>query len=192
MERDLLEQKIQQCQMGSADAFAWMLEEYGTRLYGYFFRTTGSSGAADDLVQELFVRLLEKIGEYRHEGRFEHWLFRIAANLTRDYFRRQKKTPVFFSVLEKNNKDSSWPEGLAGNEQETESPLERQEQMDQLQDALKQLSDLDREIILARHYGQLSFDQLAQQFQMPIGTVLSKVHRGLKILRRILTENEKE
>lgn len=192
MERDLLEQKIQQCQMGSADAFAWMLEEYGPRLYGYFFRTTGSSGVADDLVQELFVRLLEKIGEYRHEGRFEHWLFRIAANLTRDYFRRQKKTPVFFSVLEKNNKDSSWPEGLAGNEKETESPLERQEQMDQLQDALKQLSDLDREIILARHYSQLSFDQLAQQFQMPIGTVLSKVHRGLKILRRILTENEKE
>lgn len=192
MERDLLDQKIKLCQMGSADAFAWMLEVYGPRLYGYFFRTTGSSGTADDLVQELFVRLLEKIGEYRHEGRFEHWLFRIAANLTRDYFRRQKKTPVFFSVLEKNNKDSSWPEGLAGNEQETESPLERQEQMDQLQDALKQLSDLDRQIILARHYGQLSFDQLARQFQMPIGTVLSKVHRGLKILRRILTENEKE
>lgn len=178
--------------MGRPDAFAWLLEEYGARLYGYFFRTTGSAGVADDLVQELFVRLLEKIGEYRHDGLFEHWLFRIAANLMRDHFRRQKKGPMLFSVLEKNNKDSSWPEGLAGKEQETESPLERQEQMDQLQDALKQLSDLDREIILARHYGQLSFDQLARQFQMPIGTVLSKVHRGLKMLRRILTENEKE
>jgi len=192
MERDLLEQKIKLCQMGSADAFAWMLEEYGPRLYGYFFRTTGSPGAADDLVQELFVRLLEKIREYRHEGRFEHWLFRIAANLTRDYFRRQKKTPVFFSVLEKAKENSQWPEELAGSESGTESPMERQEQMDLLQKALQQLSDLDRQIILARHYSQLSFDQLAQQFQMPIGTVLSKVHRGLKLLRRILTENEKK
>ena len=106
--------------------------------------------------------------------------------------RRQKKTPVFFSVLEKAKENSQWPEELAGTESGTETPMERQEQMDLLQKALQQLSDLDRQIILARHYSQLSFDQLARQFQMPIGTVLSKVHRGLKLLRRILTENEKK
>jgi RNA polymerase sigma-70 factor (ECF subfamily) len=192
MRESSLEKKLRLCQKGDPAAFAWLLEEYGSRLYGYFFRSTGSRHSSDDLLQELFVRLFEKMGEYRHEGRFEHWLFRIAANLVRDRFRREKRNATEFSFYEKAEDDTNLADAIPAKESGVESRLEHLEQMDQLQRALQELPELDRELILARHYGGLSFNELADQFGMPVGTALSKVHRALKVLKRILTENERE
>ncbi|MFC1783177.1 RNA polymerase sigma factor, partial [Planctomycetota bacterium] len=64
------------------------------------------------------------------------------------------------------------------------------EQVDQLQEALLQIPNMEREIIILRHYGQLSFKEIAEHYQMPIGTALAKVYRGLKHLRKIMTENK--
>ena len=64
------------------------------------------------------------------------------------------------------------------------------EQRDKLQQALKQLPDLDREMIMLRHYSQMSFKEIAEQFNVPLGTALAKVHRGLKQLKQKLSENE--
>ena len=192
MRESVLEKNLQLCQKGDPDAFAWLLEQYGSRLYGYFLRATGSRNHSEDLLQEVFVRLLEKIGDYSHKGRFEHWLFRIAANLVRDRYRREKHEPGQFSSYEKPDDNSSLAEAIPAAVSGVESRLEHQEQMDQLQRALQELPEMDRELILARHYGGLSFNELAEQYGMPIGTALSKVHRGLKLLKRILTENERE
>ena len=185
---DILSRQIERCQEGDRKALVWLLEEYGPKLWPYFLRACWMEADAEDLLQELFVKLLENIKGYRHEGKFEHWLFRIAANLVRDRARRAKSNRPAQAkqyILENNPQAFE----LVSKERDPSQDLLQAEQIDQLREALVQLPAIDREIILLRHYGGMSFKELADQFEMPIGTVLAKVHRGLKRLHKVMTEH---
>ena len=85
-------QAIRQCQRGEPAGFELLAQLFGPRLYRYFLRLTGSPADADDLLQDMFVRLMQKMKTYRHQDRFERWLFTVAANLGRDHFRRAGRT----------------------------------------------------------------------------------------------------
>ena len=185
-----LTEKIRLCQQGQADAFTWLLREYGPRLYGYFARMSGSTAEAEDLLQEMFLKLLQRIQGYRHEGRFEPWLFRIAANMIRDRGRKlQRQSRALATGLEPGNPLHN----AADPSDETTdpgSPLELTEDLGRMQEALQELPELDREIILLRFYSGISFKDIAEQLQIPLGTAIAQVHRGLKKLKRIMTDNE--
>ena len=186
----MLAEIIKNCQKGNSEAFAWLLGEYGPRLYSYFYRTTGSPSEAEDMLQDLFVRLLQKIHAYKHQGKFEHWLFRVAGNMARDRNRKLSHKPREVSMqagLQKSNSPESW---LASQKQGPAEQAQHSEQAGMLQNALAQLSEVDRQIIMLRHYSNMSFNEIAQTMQMPIGTVLSKVHRGLKRLKKIMEQQQ--
>ena len=187
MEQDLLGEQIAKCQQGDPEAFAWLSEEYGPRLYRYFLRMKGSAADAEDLLQELFVKLIEKIGHYKHEGRFEGWLFCVAANMVRDEARRRARRGEAISIQDER---AGLQDILASDEATADQKLQQSEQLDRLQRALEQLPETDREIVMLRHYGQMSFKEIAEQFQIPIGTALAKVHRSLKRLQQIMVEDE--
>src|SRR5258706_5019918 len=91
MDGERLTEAIRGAQGGDPAAALWIVEQFGNRVFGFFYRTTGSRTDAEDLMQEVFVRFVRMIGSYHHDGRFEAWLFRIAANLGRDRARRGKK-----------------------------------------------------------------------------------------------------
>ena len=182
-QQNQLDNQLRLCQRGQPQGFQWLLQQYGPRLRAYFLRVSGSSPDADDLLQDMFVKLIENIKDYKHRGRFESWLFKIAANLARDRVRR----------LVRNGPNTPDP-SVAGHEyviadQELPDQLaQKAEQHDRLRQAVAQLPLPDREIVLLRHYGQLSFKELAAHFKMPIGTVLNKVHRSLKQLKVMLEQ----
>ena len=187
MQNDTLARQIRACQQGQNESFVWLLEQFGPRLYRYFLRLTGSANDAEDLVQELFVRLLKNIKGYRHESKFEHWLFRIAANLARDRARKLARRGREVSLHV--HQDGDQPvEFLQTDEKNPQQQMEDSQQRDRLRQALTQLPELDREMILLRHYGQLSFKELAKHFNVPLGTALAKVHRGLKQLKKIMSK----
>ncbi len=186
--KDLLSGIIKNCQKGDSEAFAWLLKEYGPRLYSYFYRTTGSPSEAEDLLQDLFVKLLQKIHAYNHQGKFEHWLFTVAGNMARDRGRKLTRKPKEVSMqagAKKSNGPENW---LASPKKGPAEQAQQNEQVTMLQRALLQLSEVDRQVIMLRHYGNLSFSEIAQIMDMPVGTVLSKVHRGLKRLKKIMEQ----
>ena len=182
MDDNRLNQAIHQCQQGEPAGFEHLAQVFGPRLYRYFLRLTGSPADADDLLQDLFVRLMEKMNTYRHKDRFERWLFTVAANLGRDHFRRIGRSGAVSL--------DSGADGLADDQPGPTGHAVNAELHDRLQGAMTQLSAVDREIMVLRHYGGLSFKELADHFQMPIGTVLAKVHRGLKRLQEILKDHD--
>jgi RNA polymerase sigma-70 factor (ECF subfamily) len=169
-----LAQIITGCRRGDSESFSQLVDMYSGRCYGYFYRLTGNREVSDDLLSELFVKLVEKIKSY-HGGSFENWLFRIASNLFYDYLRvkqREKKLLAF----EKQ-------------QLELEKPPARQydnERLDKLQVQLDNLDVDTKELIMLRFYSQLSFKEIAQMRSEPIGTTLSKMHRGLKKLRKLM------
>ena len=91
MEPSGLDELLQRARLHDPDALAELVDLYSPRLFGLLFRLTGMREVAEDLLQETFLRVVRVIGQYEHVGKFEAWLFRIAANLGRDRARQVKR-----------------------------------------------------------------------------------------------------
>ncbi|MHC4739761.1 MAG: RNA polymerase sigma factor [Planctomycetota bacterium] len=170
-----LAQIITGCKDGDCESFSQIVDMYSGRFYGYFYRLTGNREVSDDLLSELFVKLVEKIKSY-HGGSFENWLFRIGSNLFYDYLRVKQREKKLLAYQQQH-------------QLELEKPPARQydnERIDKLQAQLGKLDVDTRELIMLRFYSQLSFKEIAQMRSEPIGTTLSKMHRGLNKLRKLM------
>ncbi len=174
MANDDLARIIIGCKDGNAECFSRVVDIYASRCYGYFYRLTGNTDTSDELLSELFVKLVEKIGSYKG-GSFESWLFKIAANIFHDHLRskqRQKK------LLEAHQEQLSV--------EIIEAVRSDGEQIDKLQIQLRRLDEDTRELIMLRFYSQLSFKEIAKMRSEPIGTTLAKTHRAIKKLRELM------
>lgn len=164
---------------GQPDAIEQLVDLYAPRLYGLLYRMTGSPADAEDLLQEAFIKMLRALPAYREDGRFEPWLFSIAANLARDWLRRQSRMAVAAAAGSQND-----PETAAVSDQPAvEHRLLATEDADQLQQALADLSPAEREVLTLRFFSDLPFKEIAALLKVPLGTALARAHRALKHLR---------
>ena len=175
---------IAQAQRGDAAALEALVDRYGHRLFGFFYRLAGHRNDAEDLTQEVFVRVVRMVAAYKDDGRFEAWLFRIAANLARDRIRRSRRMPP--RLLTDSDDSAEDPLLDVAHDASPAEPLERAEDVDRLNAALEQLPDAEREIIMLRHFSQLSFKEIADMLGLPLGTALARSHRGLLRLRGLM------
>jgi RNA polymerase sigma-70 factor (ECF subfamily) len=175
---------------GAEKAYEELLAAYGPRLYGYFFRATGSHHDAEDLLGELMLRLVRSLPGYDDRGRFEPWLFSIAANLVRDRIRRVRTSLPATSLEAEGSGGATLAETLGAEQEAVEASLVRDEQSEILADALEKIDERSRQLLLLRHFGQLSFREIAEIFNCPIGTVLARVHRALKALRAAFEQDD--
>jgi RNA polymerase sigma-70 factor (ECF subfamily) len=171
---DDLARIIDGCKAGSADNFARLVDIYSGRIYGYFYRLTGNSELSDELLSELFFKLVGKIGSYKG-GSFDSWVFKIAANIFNDYLRSKQRRKKLHEARREQLQ-----------EQITEPKRSEDERIDKLQIQLAKLNDETRELIMLRFYSQLSLKEMAIIRREPIGTTLSKLHRGIKRLRELM------
>jgi len=175
-ESDDLVQIINGCKAGEAGSFETLVDIYGRRCYGYFYRLTGNREISDDLLSELFVKLVAKIGSFKG-GSFEGWLFKTASNVFYDYLRDKQRQRKLLEAQKRQVISK-----LA------ETKQSEDERIDKLQIQLEKLDAETRELIMLRFYSQLRFKEIAAMRGEPIGTTLSKVHRGLKKLRELMEQ----
>ncbi len=162
------------CKAGDGASFSELVDLYARRCYGYFYRLSADRTLSDDLLSELFVKLVEKIGSYKG-GAFESWLFTVASNIFYDHLRNRQRQN---KLLEAHRADL-----------ELEQLYRRPDDgdiSDKLQTQLARLDEDTRQLIVLRFYSQMSFRELADLRSEPIGTTLSKLHRGLKKLRQMM------
>jgi len=191
MDEQALASLIRRAQKRDPAAFEALVDAYARRLYGFLYRLTGSRDDADDLLQETFLRVVRTIEGYCHDGRFEAWLFRIAMNLARDRLRRVRRAPgPGVPDSRAGSASQRQPAGIETVPDEHEAApharIELADEIDRLQRALDQLSPAEREVIMLRHFSGLSFKQIAELLDTPIGTALARAHRGLQRLRDLM------
>ncbi len=172
--RENLDRIIVGCKSGNAESFSQLIDMYAGRCYGYFYRLTGDRTVSDDLLSELFVKLVEKIGSFKG-GSFEGWLFKVVSNIFHDYLRAKHRQSRFLET-QKGRLQSQVSEPAHCDDGA----------IDKLQLQLNKLDADTREVIMLRYYSQASFREIAQMRSELIGTTLSKVHRGLKKLRELM------
>jgi RNA polymerase sigma-70 factor, ECF subfamily len=151
--------------------------EYGRFLYTVAFRLTGNPDEAEDLVQDVLLRVRRGLDSYV-PGSMEGWLSRITTNAFLDDVRRRRRRPV-----EAMPDD---PERVLAGAPSADEALERSQLPDDVQDALRELPDDFRAAVVLCDVVGFSYDEIADSLGVPIGTVRSRIHRGRSMLKEKL------
>jgi RNA polymerase sigma-70 factor (ECF subfamily) len=178
---------LQRCLSGENSAWEDLLRAYTRRIYNLCYRFTGAAEEAEDLTQEVFIKVFQTLRSFdAAQGSFSTWLHRVARNHLVDHYRRTKKDRITDSIeddLETFHEKPSPGAGPTGH-------LEARERKELLQRALDRLSPDLREAVVLRDLHDLDYLEIAQVLGVPQGTVKSRINRGRLELARVLKRME--
>ncbi|NVJ47080.1 MAG: sigma-70 family RNA polymerase sigma factor [Cytophagia bacterium] len=174
-------QLISQYKNGNEEAFATLVNRHKKKIYTTIYMIVKDQYLAEDLMQEVFVKVVKtvKSGRYNEEGKFLPWVSRIAHNLAIDNFRKAKRYPTI--VMEDG---SSVFNTLEFSEDSIESRQIKEDTHALLRDLIKDLPDAQREVLMMRHYMQMSFQEIADTTGVSINTALGRMRYALINLRK--------
>jgi RNA polymerase sigma-70 factor, ECF subfamily len=170
-------------QNGDSTAFDEIVKRYRNPLFNFVVRLLGDSFYSEDIVQETFVRVYRNKHRYHQVAKFSTWIYTIASNLAKTELRR-RKVRNFFSISSKGNEEKDYDivDGSADVEKDVEGSI-RTEMI------LKEIDKLPfhfREAVLLRDVQDLSYEEISQILDVPLGTVKSRVNRGRSRLQQKL------
>jgi RNA polymerase sigma-70 factor (ECF subfamily) len=180
--RVAVESDVARLRKGDPEALGALLERYQNRLYRYLLRMVRDPATADDLFQQTWLRVAEKVRQYDARRGFEPWLFRVARNLAIDYLRRYRPESL----------DEPLPSGESREEyiaSPGESALDRvlqEERAARLAEAMQLLSAMYREVLTLRFEEEMKLEEIAEVLEAPLSTVKTRLRRALEDLRRKL------
>ena len=172
---------------GEEALFAQLLQRYQGRLVNYLNRMLRNEEDAHDLAQEVFIKIYGALDRFDPRYRFSTWLFRVAQNAAIDKIRKRRLKLV--SLTRSSNDDGDGGEWeLPGDEPTPYRSVRNVERGLAIQRAIEDLPGEYKELISLRHYGELSYDDIAQLKEMPLGTVKNKLFRGRQMLKEKLSD----
>jgi len=169
---------------GDASAFEEIVRQYEKKIYTYALRMSGSREDAYDLSQEIFLRTYKSLPFFKKEARFSTWLYRIAANVCIDFFRKQKK--VEQTPLIEEDENGQTEREIPDRRFDPETELEKRQLRESLEKALECLSEPHRQMIVMRDINGLSYAEIAETLELEEGTVKSRIARARDSMRRLL------
>ncbi|PWJ56946.1 RNA polymerase sigma-70 factor (ECF subfamily) [Dyadobacter jejuensis] len=166
---------------GNEKAFEKLVQRHKSRIYTTIYLIVKDQYVAEDLLQDTFIKAVDTIksGRYNDEGKFLPWIIRIAHNLAIDYFRRDKRYP---NVVFEDG--SSVFNTLDFSEDSVESIQIRQETHEQLREMIQKLPDVQKQVLIMRHYEDMSFQEIADATGVSINTALGRMRYALINLRK--------
>jgi RNA polymerase sigma factor (sigma-70 family) len=165
------EELMAQVRSGVGEMLGLLFERYQTPLFNFYLKLTGDRGTSEDLVQEVFFRILKYRQSYRVETPFRAWMYQIARNARLDFLRRQRP-------------ETSWEPELSPAVAPTDTAQQSQETA-LLHRALLRLPEEKREILVLSRFQDLKYEEIAKLLDCETGTVKTRVHRALQELREI-------
>src|SRR5262245_42762467 len=152
-----------------------LFDRHSRSLFDFFSRLTGDRIVSDDLVQEVFFRILKHRKTFRGEGKFTVWMYHIARNARVDHFRKRHAE---FALPQEHDE-------IAGNSPFPSHEVQKRQEAATLQRALFLLSEDKREVLVLSRYQEKKYEEIAELLGCEVGTIKSRLHRALKELRDI-------
>jgi RNA polymerase sigma-70 factor (ECF subfamily) len=184
-ERELDLQLIQRIQNGEQQAFTLLVRKYQTRVANILTRYVRSSGDIPDVSQEVFIKVYKSLPNFRGDSAFYTWLFRITVNTAKNYLTSQSRRPPA-SDIDAEEADSYDGSGALKDEDNPESILHSQEVKHVILQVIGDLPDELKSAITLRELEGLSYDEIAQIENCPIGTVRSRIFRAREAIDKQL------
>lgn len=172
---------------GDPQAFSTLVHRYKDRIYTSIYLLVKDKYLAEDIFQDSFIRIIDTLqsGKYSDEGKFLPWAMRIAHNLCVDHFRKVKRTPVI-----KTSDDRDIFDVLNFSEPGADHRMMQRQTHERVRKILELLSEDQREVIIMRHYADLSFKEIATLTNCSINTALGRMRYGLINLRKMVVEKQ--
>lgn len=172
---------------GEQELFRDLVQRYQGRLVNYLYRLLRSTQEAEDLAQEVFFKVYKALDRYDPKYKFSTWLFRVAQNAAIDQIRKRRLQLVSMDRQGSGNDDlGTWE--FPSSDPSPYGDLRNRERGEAIQVAIDGLPWDYRELIVLRHYGELSYDEIAKLKDMPLGTVKNKLFRGRQMMKENLQD----
>ncbi|CAN5277874.1 sigma-70 family RNA polymerase sigma factor [soil metagenome] len=177
---------VRRARAGDGTAWEDIVSNYSRRIFNLAYRFTSSVDAAEDLTQDVFVRIYKTLDQYdTKQGDLSNWLMRLARNLIIDDYRHRQRNPQ--NTMADAVDDHSYHLRAAGTSAHKE--IERKELASQVQEGIDKLPDDLRTCVILRDIEELTYQEIVDVLQIPEGTVKSRINRGrielAKVLRRL-------
>lgn len=174
---------VKRCLEGDNSAWEELLRIHARKVYNLCYRFTGRISEAEDLTQEVFIKIFDTLRTYDEaQGGFPTWLWRVARNHLVDHYRRTRKERLTSSLEDELGE----VEGRHNPAADPVSRVEARERRERVQAALEKLSPEMREAVILRDLQDLDYQEIAQVLGVPEGTVKSRINRGRLELARVL------
>ncbi len=168
---------IAQALTGNRDAFSDLVLLHYQGTINVVYRMCGDLALAEDVAQEAFIRVWEKLDTYRPVGSFRSWVYRIAVNAALDTLRRQKET-LYMDAID-----------LPAEGKSVEEIVSHRQQADTVRRAVMALPLASRSVLVLREYEGLSYQEIANTLDIPVGTVMSRLNYARTALKSALSEH---
>jgi len=177
---------VRRCRAGDGAAWEEIVQTYSRRVYNLAYRFTSRADSAEDLTQDVFVRVYRSLDQYNpKQGDLQNWLMRLARNLIIDDYRKRQRAPQ--DDIADDLEDHKYH--LKSGENSVQREMERRELGSQVQAGIDKLSPDLRTCVILRDIEELSYQDIVDLLRIPEGTVKSRINRGrielAKILRRM-------
>ena len=167
-------------------ALGELYDRHRARVFNVALRVMGDWGAAQDVVQEVFLHLERSVRTFRRDASFVSWIYRITVNRAIDHRRRQARRPAAkMGEMPAGLEDAGLP-GRSGAAPDPDEPIHRREAAARVQQALLALSPKLRAIAVLRYVEGLSYEELAEALDCSMGTIKSRLNRAHAALQRLL------
>lgn len=172
---------------GNLDALETLVIRHKDKLHTSILFLVKDKYLAEDIFQDVFIRIIDTMrgGRYTEEGKFLPWAMRIAHNLCVDHFRKVKRTPII-----KNSDDKDIFEVLNFTEDGADTCMMKKQSHDRVREMLDRLPEDQREVIILRHYADMSFKEIASMTHCSINTALGRMRYGLINLRKMMVQKQ--
>lgn len=180
-------QLIRGFQEGNTNALEVLINRYKDKIFSSILFLVKDKYLAEDLFQDVFIKVIDTLrnNRYTEEGKFLPWALRISHNLCVDYFRKVKRSPSI-----KTSDDRDIFEVINVVEDSPETKMMQAQSHDRVRKMLKMLPEEQREVIVLRHFADMSFKDIAQITNCSINTALGRMRYGLINLRKVMLEKQ--
>jgi RNA polymerase sigma factor (sigma-70 family) len=174
---------------GEESGLIELIKRHKSKIYASIFFLVKDTDLANDLFQDSFIKIIDKLksGHYRDEGKFLPWAMRVTHNLVIDHFRIEKRMPKL-----RETEEFSIFDRLQIVEDSVEDKILRSQLFTELRSLICELPYEQKEIIIMRHYANMSFKEIAETTQVSINTALGRMRYAIINLRRLIEKNNIE
>ena len=176
---------IQRYIIGDENALAFLLNKYQRKIFSFIMMRVKDRALSEDIFQDTFLKVIDSLknGKYNEEGKFLPWVMMIAHNLCMDHFRRNKRMPT---IVDSDGKDILNIMRFA--EESKEDIMIRNQTIKQVKELIELLPADQKEVLILRHYADLSFKEIAEMTGTNINTALGRMRYALLNLRKMIGE----
>jgi RNA polymerase sigma factor (sigma-70 family) len=177
---------------GDQKAYAELMNHYKDSIYFMLLKMTNNTDDADDLTLEAFGKAFKKLHQYTPDYAFSTWLFKIASNNCIDFIRKKKKNTFSIDRTYENDEGSEISQSIANDDLDPEEHFIKKQKVKLMREVVEKLKPRYRTLVELRYFKEYSYEEIASELQLPLGTVKAQLFRAREFLYNILKNSQEK